>query len=171
MSPNSTAASAAINNTSAQVNLLDTYGKPTETDVNMTFTNSKTGKILNNYVHTLNYRDNPDTIYIDPSYLYDVKVHTIPPSTQKNITLTAGKHNTIALDAPQGYLSLKIDGITNYKNLQALIIDQKSNEILNVQDFNDQQKYITGTYKIELLTLPRITQESVTISQNKTTVL
>ena len=163
--------SQAINNTSAQVNLLDTYGKPTETDVNMTFTNSKTGKILNNYVHTLNYRDNPDTIYIDPSYLYDVKVHTIPPSTQKNITLTAGKHNTIALDAPQGYLSLKIDGITNYKNLQALIIDQKSNEILNVQDFNDQQKYITGTYKIELLTLPRITQESVTISQNKTTTL
>jgi Ca-activated chloride channel family protein len=163
--------SQAINNTSAQVNLLDTYGKPTETDVNMTFSNSKTGKILNNYVHTLNYRDNPDTIYIDPSYLYDVKVHTIPPSTQKNITLTAGKHNTVALDAPQGYLSLKIDGITNYKNLQALIIDQKSNEILNVQDFNDQQKYITGTYKIELLTLPRITQESVTISQNKTTTL
>lgn len=163
--------SQAINNTSAQVNLLDTYGKPTETDVNMTFSNSKTGKILNNYVHTLNYRDNPDTIYIDPSYLYDVKVHTIPPSTKKNITLTAGKHNTVALDAPQGYLSLKIDGITNYKNLQALIIDQKSNEILNVQDFNDQQKYITGTYKIELLTLPRITQESVTISQNKTTTL
>jgi Ca-activated chloride channel family protein len=163
--------SQAINNTSAQVNLLDTYGKPTETDVNMTFTNSKTGKVLNNYVHTLNYRGNPDTIYIDPSYLYDMKVHTIPPSTRKNITLTAGKHNTIAVDAPQGYLNLKIDGITNYRNLQALIIDQESNEILNVQDFNDQQKYITGTYKIELLTLPRITQESVTISQNKTTTL
>jgi Ca-activated chloride channel family protein len=163
--------SQAINNTSVQVNLLDTYGKPTETDVNMTFTNSKTDKILSNYVHTLNYRGNPDTMYIDPSYLYDVKVHTIPPSTRKNITLTAGKHNTIAIDAPQGYLSLKIDGITNYKNLQALVIDQKSNEILNVQDFNDQQKYITGTYKIELLTLPRITQESVTISQNKTTTL
>jgi Ca-activated chloride channel family protein len=163
--------SQAINNTSAQVNLLDTYGKPTETDVNMTFTNSKTGKILNNYVHTLNYRDNPDTIYVDPSYLYDMKVHTIPPSMRKNITLTAGKHNTIAVDAPQGYLNLKIDGITNYPNLQALIIDQNSNEILNVQDFNDQQKYITGTYKIELLTLPRITQESVTISQNKITTL
>jgi len=163
--------SQAINNTSAQVNLLDTYGKPTETDVNMTFTNSKTDKVLNNYVHTLNYRGNPDTIYIDPSYLYDMKVHTIPPSTRKNITLTAGKHNTIAVDAPQGYLNLKIDGITNYRNLQALIIDQNSNEILNVQDFNVQQKYVTGTYKIELLTLPRITQESVTISQNKVTTL
>ncbi len=163
--------SQAINNTSAQINLLDSYGKPTETDVNMTFTDSKTGKLLNNYIHTLNYRGNPDTIYLDPSYLYDVKVHTIPPRIKKNVALTAGKHNTIALDAPQGYLNLKIEGITNYANLQALIIDKNSNEILNVHDFNDQQKYITGDYKIEILTLPRITQESVTIAQNKITTL
>ena len=87
------------------------------------------------------------------------------------MALTAGKHNTIALDAPQGYLNLKIEGITNYANLQALIIDKNSNEILNVHDFNDQQKYITGDYKIEILTLPRITQESVTIAQNKITTL
>ena len=163
--------SQAINNTSAQVNLLDTYGRPTETDVNMTFTERKTGKVLNNYMHTLNYRGNPDTIYLDPTYLYDVKVHTIPPVTKNNIALTAGKHNTIALDAPQGYLNLKIDGITNYKNLQALIIDKKTNAILNVQDFNNTQKYITGTYKIELLTLPRITQENVMIAQNRITIL
>ena len=163
--------SQAINNTSAQINLLDSYGKPTETDVNMTFTDSKTGKLLNNYIHTLNYRGNPDTIYLDPTYLYDVKVHTIPPRIKKNVALTAGKHNTIALDAPQGYLNLKIDGVTNYNNLQALIIDKNSNEILNVHDFNDQQKYITGEYKIEILTLPRITQESVTIAQNKITTL
>ena len=163
--------SQAINNTSAQINLLDSYGRPTETDVNMTFTDSKTERVLNNYIHTLNYRGDPDTIYLDPSYLYDVKVHTIPPVNKKNVTLTAGKHNTIAIDAPQGYLNLKIDGITNYKNLQALIIDKKSNAILNVQDFNNKQKYITGTYKVELLTLPRITQENITISQNKTTTL
>ena len=163
--------SQAINNTSAQINLLDSYGKPTETDVNMTFTDSKTGKLLNNYIHTLNYRGNPDTIYLDPTYLYDVKVHTIPPRIKKNVALTAGKHNTIALDAPQGYLNLKIEGVTNYANLQALIIDKNSNEILNVHDFNDQQKYITGDYKIEILTLPRITQESVTIAQNKITTL
>ena len=163
--------SQAINNTSAQINLLDSYGKPTETDVNMTFTDSKTGKLLNNYIHTLNYRGNPDTIYLDPSYLYDVKVHTIPARIKKNVALTAGKHNTIALDAPQGYLNLKIEGVTNYANLQALIIDKNSNEILNVHDFNDQQKYITGDYKIEILTLPRITQESVTIAQNKITTL
>ena len=34
--------SQAINNTSAQINLMDSYGRPTETGVNMTFTDSKT---------------------------------------------------------------------------------------------------------------------------------
>ncbi|PCJ67463.1 MAG: von willebrand factor type a [Bacteroidetes bacterium] len=163
--------SQAINNTSAQVNLLDIYGRPTETNVNMTFTDSRSGKEIYNYYHTLNYRGNPDTFYLDPSYSYDVTVHTIPPVTKKNINLTAGTHNTIAIDAPQGDLNLKIIGVTNYKNLQALIIDKKTNEIINVQDFNGTQKYIVNDYKVELLTLPRITQENVAVQQNKITTL
>ncbi|MGB1038483.1 MAG: vWA domain-containing protein [Bacteroidia bacterium] len=163
--------SQAINNTSSQVNLLDSYGRPTETDVNMTFTDAKTGKVIYNYYHTLDYRGNPDTLYIDPSYAYNLTVHTVPPVYKENITLTAGQHNTIAVDAPQGHLNLRIDGVTNYKNLQAILFDKKSGDIVNVQDFNDQQKYLVGNYRIELLTLPRITQESVDIKQNKTTTL
>jgi Ca-activated chloride channel family protein len=163
--------SQAINNTTAQVNLLDTYGKPTETDVLMTFTDHRTGREISNIYHTLNYRDQPDTLYLDPGYVFDIKVHTIPPVYKKNITITAGRHNTIAIDAPQGILKLQIDGITNYKNLQALVIDKKTNEIINIQDFNDQQKYLINEYKLELLTLPRITQESVTLEQFKTTTL
>lgn len=163
--------SQAINNTSAQINLLDSYGRPTETDINMTFTDSKTGKTLYNYIHTLDYRGNPDTLYIDPSYVYDIKVHTTPPIIKKNVSFTAGKHNTVAIDAPQGFLNLQIDGITNYKNLQALIINPETNEIINVQDFNDKQKYLVDDYTIEILTLPRLTQENIHVVQDRTTTL
>lgn len=163
--------SQAINNTTAQINLLNDFGKPTETDVNMTFTDSRSGKVIYNYVNTLNYRNDPDTLFLDPSYTYNLKVHTVPPILKENITLIAGEHNTIALDAGRGSLNLKIDGVTNYKDLQALVINKKTGEIINVQNFNEQQKYLTGSYKIELLTLPRITQESVDIKQNKTTTL
>ncbi|MBL6730322.1 MAG: VWA domain-containing protein [Bacteroidia bacterium] len=163
--------SQAINNTSAQINLLDSYGKPTETDVNMTFTNAKTGKIIYNYIHTLDYRGNPDTLYIDPSYTYDIKIHTTPPIIKRNVTFTAGKHNTVAVDAPQGYLNLQIDGITNYKNLQAIVVNPETNEIINVQDFNDKQKYLVDDYTIEILTLPRLTQENINIVQDRTTTL
>jgi Ca-activated chloride channel family protein len=163
--------SQAVNNTSCQVNLLDAYGRPTETDVNMTFTDSRSGKTIYNYMHTLNYRGYPDTLYVDPSYSYDLKVHTIPPQYKKGIKLIAGKHNTIAVDAPQGSLNLKIDGVTNYKNLQALVIDPKTKEIVNVQDFNANIKYITGSYDVEILTLPRLTQKGVSIVQDKSTTL
>lgn len=163
--------SQAINNTSAQINLLDSYGRPTETNVNMTFTDAKTDKVVANYMHTLNYRGVPDTLYLDPTYVYNLTVHTIPPVVKENITLTAGIHNTVAVDAPQGYLKLQIDGITNYKNLQAIVMDKKSGEIINVQDFNDKQKYLVNEYTLELLTLPRITEDKVSVVQHKTTTV
>jgi Ca-activated chloride channel family protein len=163
--------SQAVNNTSAQVNLLNAFGKPTETDVNMTFTDAKTGKVVYNFLHTLDYRGNPDTLYLDPTYTYNLKVHTIPPVLKENFTLTAGEHNTIAVDAGQGYLTLQIDGVTNYKDLKAVIYKHSSSEIVNVQDFNDKQQYLVGEYDLEILTLPRIRQENVGVVQNKTTTL
>lgn len=163
--------SQAINNTTAQINLLDKYGRPVETDVAMTFYNSKTGVIMNNYVHTLDYRANPDTMYLDPSYTYDIKVHTIPPVYKKNVELIPGIHNTIAIDAPQGSLHLKVDGITKYPDLQALIRNKETGELLEVQSFNTTQKFIVGKYDIEILSLPRIYMEDVSIDQSKTTTL
>jgi Ca-activated chloride channel family protein len=162
--------SQAINNTSAQINLLDAQGRPTETDVNITLTDAKTGREIYNFMHTLNYRGIPDTIYLDPSYLYNMKVHTIPAIYKKNISLVAGTHNTIAIDAAQGNLNLLIDGVTNYKNLQALVIEPKTNDIINIHNFNDNQKYLIGDYKLEILTLPRITQD-VNVVQYKTTTV
>lgn len=163
--------SQAINNTTAQVNLINDFGRPTETNVNMTFTDAQSDKVIYNYVHTLDYRNNPDTLFLDPSYTYNLKVHTTPPVFKENITLVAGEHNTIAVGAARGTLSLKINGVTNYKNLQAIVLDKKNNEIINIQDFNNQQMYLTGKYDIMLLTLPRILEEDVQMVQNKTTTL
>lgn len=163
--------SQAINNTTAQVNLMDNYNRPTETDVAMTFTNAKTGKQMHNFVHTLDYRGNPDTLYLDPSYTYNIKVHTIPPVYKENVTLIPGIHNTIAIDAPQGNLNLKVDGVTKYPDLQALIKDPNTGEIYEVQSFNTDQKYLVGAYDIEILSLPRLEQKAVQINQAKTTTL
>ena len=163
--------SQAINNTTAQVNLLDQYNRPTETDVPMTFIDAKTGKELHHFVHTMDYRGNPDTMYLDPSYTYNIKVHTIPPVYKENVTLTPGIHNTIAIDAAQGSLFLKVEGVTKYPDLQALIKDPKTGEIYEVQSFNTTQKYLIGGYDLEILSLPRIEQDNVEVAQSKTTTL
>ncbi len=160
--------SQALNNTTVQVNLNDQIGRPSETDVNMTFYDEQTKIIKYNYIHTINNKGVPDTIVIDPIGTYHMVVHTIPPVEKGNIEIVAGKHNIIAVDAPQGMLNLKIAGNTNP---QCIIRKQNDMQTLHVQQFNSTEKYIVGKYDIEILTLPRIKQNKIDIAQSKTTTL
>ena len=96
--------SRALNPTTAQVNLLDQYHKPTETNVNMTFIDDFSGMIKYNFIHSLNAKGLPDTLEIDPLLTYDIIVHTIPPVRKDTVKLTPGKHTIIGIDVPQGYL-------------------------------------------------------------------
>ncbi len=161
----------ALNATTLQVNLLDSDRHPTETNVNMTFYDRKTGAIKYNYIHTLNAKGFPDTLVIDPNTTYKIVVHTIPPVTRDSVVQTAGKHNTVGIDAPQGYLYLKINTGNEYKRLQAIIRKRHEMNTLNVQEFGSTEKYITGKYDLEILTLPRINLEGVSIDQSKTTTI
>lgn len=161
--------SQALNNTTAQVNLLDITGKPTETNVPMTFYDMFSGAIRYNFVHTLNARGIPDTLVIDPLSTYKLVVHTIPPVSKDSITLVAGKHTIIPLDAPQGQLALKVAGRSDYKNLNAIVRKTGEMKTLNVQSFTQNTKYIVGNYDLEVLCLPRLIIKEVKISQSYTT--
>ena len=61
-----------MNNTTAQVNLLDINKRPAETDVAITFYDEFSGVIRYNFMHTLNALGNPDTIFIDPIGTYKI---------------------------------------------------------------------------------------------------
>lgn len=161
--------SQALNNTTVQVNLNDQVGRPTETDVNMTFYEEQSGVIRYNYMHTINNKGVPDTIILDPIGTYKMVVHTIPPVVKKGIELVPGKHNIIAVDAPQGYISLKMAG----SNVNPTCIVRKNEELqtLHVQQFNTTEKFIVGKYDLEVLTLPRIKINKVDVAQSKTTTI
>lgn len=161
--------SQAMNTTSVQVNLLDKTGKPTETNVGMTFYDQHTGDIRYHFIHAINHRGLPDTLPIDPLGHYRLKVHTIPPVTKDSIKIQAGIHNIIALDAPQGSLVLKTIGNNEYKGLKAIIRMDNSMQTLNVQDFSHKEKYIVGRYDVEVLSLPRMIIENVEILQSHET--
>ncbi len=163
--------SQALNNTTAQVNLLDDMNKATETNVPMTFYDAFSKQIRYNFLHTMNHRGVPDTLPIDPLGSYDLVVHTIPPVEKKDITITPGKHNVIAIDAPQGDLELKMSGYNEYKNLKAIVRQHGKTETLVVQNFSQKQRYITGKYDLEILTLPRTYVENVNIAQSRTTTV
>lgn len=161
----------ALNNTTAQVNLLDINRRSTETNVNMTFYDSFTGTIRYNFVHTMNSHGLPDTLIIDPLAKYRIVAHTIPPVEKDSVTLIPGKHTIIGIDAPQGDLLLKVDAAADNRKLNCIIRKRNEEKTLAVQEFNTTERYLVGRYDLEILTLPRIYLEDVEVSQSKTTTV
>lgn len=163
-----------LNKTSSQVNLLDSKSFPSETNVNMTFYNTATGSYVYNYMHTLNQKGNPDTLYLDDFPTYKVIAHTIPPTESKEVKLTQGKHTIIPIDAPQGFIELRRPmGVYNFnEKIKSIVRKASSNmQTLNVQQMNTIEKYITGTYDLEILTLPRTYIYGVKVEQSQTKLI
>ena len=158
--------SHVIDNTTAQVNLLDENGETTETNVNLTFYNDFTGTSKYNYIHTMNAYGNPDTMVIDPVLSYKVVAHTIPPVSISNITLTPGKHTIIPLNTPQGELEIKMNSKIKY---QYIVRPSGVKTTLHVQEINTVEKYLIGKYDIEILTLPRKKFYDVEVNQSTKT--
>jgi len=139
----------------------------------MTFYDNFSGLVKYNFIHTLNNKGLPDTLVLDPLTTYDVVVHTIPPVSTDSIPLTPGKHTTIAVDAPQGYLTLKMVGNnTNAaKDIKAIVRKEGKTETLHLQTFGETQKYLIGKYDLEILCLPRLYIKDVDIAQSTTTTV
>lgn len=159
--------SQVLNSTTAQVNLLDENEMPTETNVPLSFYDSFSGILQYNFIHTMNSRGNPDTLNIDPILSYKVVAHTIPQTeAEGDWKLIPGKHTTIPIKCPQGTLS--ISSAINKTKVECIIREKGKTETLNVQQLNTKQRYLTGEYDLEILTLPRI-YETVRVKQSEST--
>lgn len=161
----------ALNSTSAQVNLLDSHGLPTGTDVAMTFYDAATGAARYNYMHTLNHRGNPDTLYLDPTTTYRLKVHSLPPVYKDSVKLLEGRHNVVALDAPMGDLQLNAPRGLITEPIKALVRDRNTGAAVHTQQLGTRTRYLTGDYTLEILTTPPISIDSVNVRQNHTTTI
>lgn len=160
----------ALGSTTTQLLLLTDEGKPTETDVPVTFYDQRTGEHRYDLVHTMNLRGVPDTLQIDPIFTYRIVAHTVPPSIKENVTLEPGRHNVIALLAGQGTLDLRIEGAVTTEALVPCIVRRQGEPAtVNAQPMNSAQLYRTGTYDLEVLTLPRLSIPNVVIRQGATT--
>jgi len=164
--------SRVLNPTTCQVNLLNAYGNPTETNVEMTFYDHSTHAIRYNFIHTLSAKGIPDTLNLDARHEYDLEVHSIPAVWKKGIELVQGTHNIIAADVPMGTLEIKLEGgSATFSSVPCIIRKAGEAEILFVQDANQSLRYLIGTYDLEILTLPRIIMKHVEIEPGKTNTI
>lgn len=158
----------ALNNTTVQFNLLDADQRPLETDVPLSLYNADNGRLLDAYVHTMNGKNLPDTLYLDPILRYRVVAHTLPPVSTETVEIIPGRHNTIPLETPQGDLEINIGGINKYGRLQAIVRQHDSMATINAQLANTVERYITGSYDLEILTTPRLYFYNVPVKSNRT---
>ena len=160
----------ALNSTTAQISLMTTDGKPTETDVPVTLYDQKTGQMRYHLEHTLNDRNIPDTLSIDPIFTYRVVAHTVPPSIRENVTVRPGIHNIIGMDAGMGTLLLKMgSGPPDAQQIACIVRRKGEMPTLLAQEIGTQQRYRVGTYDLEVLTLPRLLIPDVEVGQGRTT--
>lgn len=147
-----------LNKTTLQVNLLDIAGKPTESNVNITFYDARKNTYLYNYIHALNELNTPDTLVLPSHITYKLIAHTIPPAESNTVVLTEGKHTIVPIQTPQGTLSIQREnGPFNFnKTIRAVVRDPKTKRIYHVQNLNTAEKYLINSYELNILTLPRL---------------
>ncbi len=162
--------SKALLNTTAQINLNDVSKKPTETNVTVFLYEAGTQNLKYTLTHTLNRYGNPDTLILDPNLKYDIVVNTLPKVEKKNVSLQKFTHNVIQIDAPQGFIKLTSSKNINNPNYNMRVMVKDQSQTLNSQPFNSTQKYLTGTYDLEIFTLPR-TYQRIEVTQSKTTLV
>lgn len=148
--------SKALLNTTVQINLNDINKSPKETDVTMFLYEAGTTNLKYTFTHTINKYGYPDTLIIDPKFKYDLVVNTTPRVEKKNISIQRNVHNTIVVDAPQGYLKIRFTNANRQYQVDARVMQSGSNKTLNTQRISETDKYIVGKYDLEILTLPRI---------------
>lgn len=175
--PNSDRFSKALNiiitkvlsKTSLQINLLDKYGDPKETNVNMAFTDLASGKIKYNFIHTLNYKGLPDTIIVDPLLDYKITLSTFPPIEIDSFSISEGKHNIIYANCARGNLNINLKNNNPVDFNPAIIIKDLEDKIVNIQSLGQSIKYLIGNYKLEILTLPITIIDTLEIEADNTT--
>jgi Ca-activated chloride channel homolog len=159
-----------LKETTVVVNLLDFFDNPTETNVNITFINSVTEEVMYDYVHYKNSKGKSDRVKIDAILSYDIVVNTVPRVVKKNVAFEGGVENIVNIKTPQGTLQIR-EHYKEYKQLPAIIRENNKSETLNIQNCGTKEKYLVGSYDIEVLTLPRTIFKDVKVEQSKTTTL
>ncbi len=150
-----TVISRSLTLTTAQISLLNGQNLPKETNVEISLYDHHNGALLYNFIHSLDAKGLPDTLKLDPMGSYDMHVHTIPPIIKKNIQLDPGVHNVISQPCAQGNIKFK-DNMSGQFPLGVPILVMNDAGTVYQQLINTESRYLVGKYRVEILTLPRI---------------
>lgn len=158
----------AMHDTSYEVDLLDSNGEPSVTNVGVSLFDWHSGEVIDQYVHTLGLNGRPDTMHVDPVPTYRVMVHTLPPLVNDSIRFSPRKHNHVRFDgAGQGTLSPSFARGTrnDYGNLPITIFQTGKSEPIITLEVNSSVKCLAGTYDVYFPTFPPVFLKGIELKE------
>jgi len=154
--------------TTLTVELTDSKGLPSVTDVAMSIYEQEKKVLAYNFMHTMNEKGNPDTLFVDYQPVYNLELHTIPSLHLDNIRLEKTTHNTIKIPVSQGKIKLSTTNPMPFgKELYGLVRRCGEETILHVIQGGQTADYLTGCYDVEVLSMPRLLYEKIEVEENQ----
>ena len=153
-------------NTTLQIHLLNDKSKSTQANIPIELYDAFTKELKYAFIHTFAANGAPDSIFIDGLNAYDIVIHSYPTIVQTDFVPTPNTHNVLKFPCELGELSVKMIGFEGLENIP-VIIKNKMNEIVNIQNIQTVEKYLSGYYTIEINTLPAIIKTNYKIESSK----
>ena len=164
----------ALHNTTMHVELLDSSGSPTVTDVPYSFTNLRTNEHDPQWVHTLLPGGGADTLYLDPLPRYQMTLHSLPPLSLDSIQLEPGVHNVIRVpNMGQGHVTPQFPrGMrTHYGNVDVTWRESDSCEAFFTSVMGEPLLLRSGTYDLTIGSVPPTTIEDLKVREGEQDVV
>lgn len=145
-----------------------------ETEIPVAFYDANTGAPRFVTSYCVDDRYAPDTLMVDPLVSYDVVFFTKPKTVVYGKKFPAGRATRMNVAVSQGTLQLRYED--KHSNIaappyQVLVYQEGKDEVLNIQQMNDQQRYLAGTYDLEVLTVPPMRLPGISIQPSANTDL
>ncbi|MDY5969680.1 MAG: vWA domain-containing protein [Bacteroidales bacterium] len=140
-----------------------------EASIPVTFYDAQTGLPRFSTCYNVDGNFMPDTLTVDPLVSYDIVFHTHPETATRGLQFAAGRTTRINVSIEQGNLRLQHEvkrTALNVPSYPVLVRRHGDNAVLNVQQMGEQKGYLAGTYDVEILSIPTLRLEGITVQPN-----
>lgn len=152
-----TAVKKVTDKTSVEINLLSKERKLIS-NTPITFYNHYTGKVVYNFLHSLDKKGKADTIFLDPRGVFDVVIHTFPSLKVEKIELKAGIHNVINVSVLKGLLNFNYEKAYDDKQIDYVLRFLEEDKIFYNYAVEDKY-FIADEYNLTVTTTPFKTEK------------
>ncbi len=155
-----------------QVN--DESGHLYDTDIPVVFYDANTHMARFTTHYGIDGKYLPDTLTVDPLVNYDVAFCTRPETIVYSRRFSSGVINRVEVTISQGNLRIGLEptrtslAIPDYP---VVVRRQGSQEMLNIQQLGERQRYLAGFYDVEVLCVPPLRLPGIAIQENANTDL